>query len=228
VGDRILVIEDDDALSRLMRLQLEHAGYQVTVCRDGKSGIQGARDWGPDLILLDILLPDMEGWVVCEKLKEITDAPIVFTTALGTERDVARGLELGADDYIIKPFSYKELLARVKSALHRAQRAASRKATYERGRLFVDLETRTVKVDGERVFLTPLEYNLLAALVQDAGQVVPHATLLRRVWGKQCEDRRQYLKLYIWYLRQKIEADPSHPKLILTERGVGYRMAAPQ
>lgn len=228
MGDRILVIEDDDALSRLMRLQLEHAGYQVTVCRDGKSGIQGARDWGPDLILLDILLPDMEGWVVCEKLKEITDVPIVFTTALGTERDVARGLELGADDYIIKPFSYKELLARVKSALHRAQRAASRKATYERGRLFVDLETRTVKVDGERVFLTPLEYNLLAALVQDAGQVVPHATLLRRVWGKQCEDRRQYLKLYIWYLRQKIEADPSHPKLILTERGVGYRMAAPQ
>jgi two-component system KDP operon response regulator KdpE len=228
VGDRILVIEDDDALSRLMRLQLEHAGYQVTVCRDGATGLQGARDSKPDLILLDILLPDLDGWVVCEKLQEMTDAPIVFTTALGTERDVARGLELGADDYIIKPFSYKELLARVKSALHRAQRAAAQRMTYESGRLFVDLDARTVTVDGERVFLTPLEYNLLTALIQEAGQVVPHATLLRRVWGPQCEDRRQYLKLYIWYLRQKLEANPAKPELILTERGLGYRLAAPR
>jgi len=222
-----LVIEDDDALARLMRLQLERAGYQVTVCRDGLSGLQEAHNSEPDLVLLDILLPDTDGWTVCERLQEITDAPIVFTTALGAERDVIRGLELGADDYIIKPFSYKELLARVKAALHRARRAASQRITYESGRLSVDLETRTVKVNGERVFLTPLEYKLLAALVQEAGHVVPHTTLLRRVWGPQYEDRRQYLKLYIWYLRQKIEADPSHPTLILTERGVGYRLVAP-
>jgi len=228
VEKQVLVIEDDDALAHLMRLQLERAAYQVTVCQDGLSGLQEVRNSEPDLILLDILLPDMDGWTVCEHLQEITDAPIIFTTALGAERDVARGLELGADDYIIKPFSYRELLTRVKAALHRARRAASQKATYENERLYVDLGTRTVKVNGERVFLTPLEYKLLAALVQEAGHVVSHTTLLRRVWGLQYEDRRQYLKLYIWYLRQKIETDPSHPTLILTERGAGYRLVAPQ
>ena len=226
LGERILLIEDDDALSRMMRIQLEHAGYHVTVCQDGTSGLQTARDSDLDLILLDILLPDIDGWGVCERLQEITNAPIVFTTALGTEKDVVRGLEMGADDYIIKPFSYKELLARVKAALHRARRNAPSRATYENGRLLVDLEQHTVAVNGERVALTPLEYKLLAALVQEAGHVVSHKTLLRRVWGPQCEDRRQYLKLYIWYLRQKIEADPSNPTLILTERGVGYRMPA--
>lgn len=225
---RILLIEDDEALSRMMRLQLEHAGYQVTACQTGTSGLQAARDSDPDLVLLDILLPDMDGWVVCEQLKEITAAPIIFSTALGSERDVIRGLELGADDYMIKPFSYKELLARVKAALHRAQRAVSQKVTYQNDPLSVDLEQRLVKVNGEHVFLTPLEYKLLAVLVEEAGHVVPHETLLRRVWGSQHENRRQYLKLYVWYLRQKVEADPSNPKLILTERGVGYRLAAPQ
>lgn len=125
MGERILLIEDDEALSRMMRLQLEQAGYQVTVCRDGTSGLESARESNPDLVLLDILLPDIDGWVVCERLQDITDAPIIFASALGSERDVIRGLELGADDYMIKPFSYKELLARVKSALHRARRAAS-------------------------------------------------------------------------------------------------------
>ena len=127
MGERILLIEDDEALSRMMRLQLEQAGYRVTVCRDGASGIQSAGESEPDLILLDILLPDIDGWVVCERLQKITAAPIIFATALGSERDVVRGLELGADDYMIKPFSYKELLARVRSALHRAQRAALQK-----------------------------------------------------------------------------------------------------
>ena len=132
MGERILLIEDDNALSRMMRIQLEHAGYQVTVCQNGTSGLEAARDSDPDpdLVLLDILLPDMDGWVVCERLKEITDAPIIFTTALGTEKDVIRGLEMGADDYMIKPFSYKELLARVKAALHRAQRTTARGTTY--------------------------------------------------------------------------------------------------
>lgn len=222
--EQILLIEDDEALSRMMRLQLEHAGYQVTACQTGTSGLQAARESKPDVILLDILLPDMDGWVVCEELKKINDTPIIFSTALGSERDVIRGLELGADDYMIKPFSYKELLARVKAALHRAQRTASRETTYENELLSVDLEKRIVKVNGEHIFLTPLEYKLLAALVEEAGNVVPHETLLHQVWGQQHENQRQYLKLYIWYLRQKIEADPSKPKLILTERGVGYRL----
>jgi two-component system KDP operon response regulator KdpE len=235
-----------------MELQLARAGYEVTICHDGPSGIRAARAQEPDLVLLDILLPKMDGWTVCERLQEIVSAPIVFTTALGADTDVSRGLEMGANDYIIKPFSYKELLARVKAALHRARRAAAkrekraspklqqaqcwlhrarraaaRRKTYDNGRLSVDLGTRDVTVDGEPVELTPLEYNVLAALVEEAGHVVPHQTLLRRVWGPEYEDRRQYLKLYIWYLRRKIEAEPSHPKLVLTERGVGYRLARP-
>jgi two-component system KDP operon response regulator KdpE len=226
VKEQILLIEDDEALSRMMRLQLEHAGYQVTACKTGTSGLEAARESTPDLVLLDILLPDMDGWVVCEQLKGITDAPVIFSTALGSERDVIRGLELGADDYMIKPFSYKELLARVKAALHRARRTATRDSTYENGPLSVDLEKHIVKVNGEHVFLTPLEYKLLAVLVEEAGQVVEHETLLRRVWGQQYENRRQYLKLYIWYLRQKIEKDPSNPELVLTERGIGYRLAS--
>ncbi len=224
--EQILLIEDDEALSRMMRLQLEHAGYQVTACQTGASGLEAARKSEPDVILLDILLPDMDGWVVCEQLKKIHDTPIIFSTALGSERDVIKGLELGADDYMIKPFSYKELLARVKAALHRAQRTAARGTTYENGPLSVDLEKRIVKVNGEHEIFTPLEYKLLAARVVEAGNVVPHETLLKRVWGEQHENQRQYLKLYIWYLRQKVEADPSHPKLILTERGIGYRLVA--
>jgi two-component system KDP operon response regulator KdpE len=210
----------------MMRLQLEHAGYEVTACQTGTSGLEAARETEPAVVLLDVLLPDMDGWVVCEELKKISDAPIIFSTALGSERDVIRGLELGADDYMIKPFSYKELLARVKAALHRSQRLEPRGATYESSRLSVDLEKRTIKVDGEHVFLTPLEYKLLSVLVEEAGNVVPHETLLRRVWGQQHETRRQYLKLYVWYLRQKVEKDPSNPEIILTERGVGYRLVA--
>jgi len=226
VRERILVVEDDDALSRLVRLQLERANYEVATCPDGRSGIDKARKFQPDLILLDVLLPGMTGWDVCQRLQEITDSPVVFLTALGSEDHLAQGLDLGADDYIIKPFSYKELLARVRAALHRAHRSASQKVTYSYDRLFVDLEARSVSVNGELVFLTPLEFKLLETLVQDAGNIVTHKTLLRRVWGQQYEDRRQYLKLYIWYLRQKIEADPRDPKIILNERGVGYRLAS--
>ncbi len=226
--EHILLIEDDDALAEMMHAQLEYAGYQVKIAQDGMSGIQAAQDSDLDLILLDILLPDVDGWFVCERLQEITNAPIIFTTALGAEKDVIRGLEMGADDYIIKPFSYKELLARVTAALHRAQRAASRHRIYSNGQLLVDLNRRLVEINGERVSLTPLEYKLLAVLVREAGHVVSHKILLRRVWGPQCEERRQYLKLYIWYLRQKIEVDPAHPVLVRTERGIGYQLAAPE
>ena len=228
MAERILVVEDDDGLARLMRLQLERAEYEVAICRDGLSGLEEVQTFNPDLILLDILLPSIDGWTVCVRMQEITSAPIIFTTALGAETDVSRGLELGADDYIIKPFSYKELLARVKAALYRARRAATKRETYRNGRLLVNLDTHTVTVNGESVFLTPLEYKVLAALVQEAGRVVSHQALLSRVWGPEYEDRRQYLKLYVWYLRQKIEADPSNPEFILTERGVGYRLVASQ
>jgi len=228
VEEHILLIEDDEALSRMIRLQLEHAGYNVTACQTGESGLQAARETTPDVILLDVLLPDMDGWDVCEQLQAITAAPIIFSTALGSERDIVRGLELGADDYMIKPFSYKELLARVKAALHRSQRTTPQEVIFDRGRLSVDLEKRTVRVNGEHIFLTPLEYKLLSVLVEEAGRVIEHEAILRRVWGQEHENRKQYLKLYIWYLRQKVEEDPANPQLILTERGIGYRMVNPE
>lgn len=233
MAERILIIDDDDALARLMRLQLERGGYDVVIRADGPGGLSAAHDSGPDLILLDVLLPEIDGWMTYERLRDITDSPILFVTVLGADEDIARGLEMGADDYIFKPFSNKELLARVKAALFRARRSASQRmsslhTSYKSGPLSVDLETHIVEVDDERVFLTPLEYKLLFTLVQNTGRVVSHRALLRRVWGPQYEDRRQYLKLYIWYLRQKLEANPSEPKLILTERGVGYWLAAPR
>jgi two-component system KDP operon response regulator KdpE len=227
MGDRILVIENDDALARLMRLQLSRGGYEVVVRGSGREGMNATRDCAPDLILLDVLLPEVSGWATYDALRELTSAPIIFVTVLGADEEVTRGLEMGADDYIIKPFSYKELLTRVKAALYRARRATSRRLTYEHWPLSVDLQKDSVSVDGEPTFLTPLEYRLLATLVRNAGRVVAHRTLLRRVWGPQHEDRRHYLKLYIWYLRQKLEPDPSQPRLILTERGVGYYLVAP-
>ena len=223
----IYIVDDEQTIRDGVTMALEE-DYQVKAFTDAETALAEIEKDPPDLVLLDILLPDIDGWVVCERLQKITNAPIVFTTALGAEKDVIRGLEMGADDYMIKPFSYKELLARVKAALHRARRIASRKMTYRSGRLFVDLDNRTVEADGEHVFLTPLEFKLLAALVREAGHVISHQELLCRVWGPQHENRRQYLKLYIWYLRQKLEEDPSNPELILTERGVGYLLVAPQ
>jgi two-component system KDP operon response regulator KdpE len=227
MGQRILIIENDDALARLMRLQLSRGGYDVIVRGDGPSGQEAAREQNPDLILLDVLLPDVSGWVTYDALREITPVPILFVTVLGTEEEITRGLEMGADDYIVKPFSYVELLTRVKAALYRARRTTPKRSVYERAPLVVDLQRGSVEVDGEATYLTPLEYKLLATLVRNAGRVVAHRTLLRRVWGPQHEERRQYLKLYIWYLRQKLEPNPSEPRLILTERGVGYYLAPP-
>lgn len=226
MGERILIIDDDNELCQLVQRQLTDDGYEIAACHDGSAGLVVASEMNPDLVLLETLLPGLDGWEVCQQLQLITRAPIVFMSALGEDRDLLRGLELGADDYIIKPFECKELRARVRAALHRARRTSGSRRQYRCGRLSVDLDTRTVKADGERVSLTPIEYGLLAVLVEQSGHVVSHSELLQRVWGPQFRDRRHYLKLYIWYLRQKVEQDPGKPQIILTERGQGYRLAA--
>jgi two-component system, OmpR family, KDP operon response regulator KdpE len=222
--ETILLIEDDEALAQLVQLLLERAGYQVVASGNGEAGLNKAQETPPDLILLDILMPDMDGWHVYEALRRITDAPILFLTALGDEHNVAYGLGLGADDYIVKPFGYKELVTRVKAALARARRARGEQTIFQTGNLWVNLDTHEVKVDNRLVSLTPTEFSLLSALIQDAGRTVNHDTLLRRVWGPEYSNRRDYLKLYIWYLRQKIESDPRNPTRILSERGQGYRL----
>ncbi len=222
--DTILLIEDDEALSQLVQLLLERAGYTVHSAGNGKVGLELAREVPPDLVLLDILMPDMDGWHVYEALQGITDAPVLFLTALGDEHNITYGLGLGADDYIVKPFGYKELVTRVQAALSRDRRMKGQQTVFQAGELWVNLDTHEVKVNNRIVTLTPTEYSLLSALLQDPGRTVSHDALLRRVWGPEYANRRDYLKLYIWYLRQKIESDPRKPKYILSERGQGYRL----
>jgi two-component system KDP operon response regulator KdpE len=183
-----------------------------------------AREWHPDLVILDIMMPDMDGWTVCQRIREVSDVPVIFMTALGAEKDVVRGLQLGADDYIVKPFGAKELVARIQAVLRRHKPDAQHEHTYTNGKLFINLDTHQVSVDGQNVELTPIEFKLLACLAEQEGKVLAHRFLLNQVWGPDYEDDRQYLKLYIWYLRQKIEDDPNDPKLILTQRGAGYRL----
>ncbi len=225
--ETILLIEDNADLAQLVQLLLRRAGYRVLIAGNGQDGLEQAAEESPDLILLDVLMPDLDGWQVYEKLQHITDAPIIFLTALGDEHNLTYGLGLGADDYITKPFGYKELVTRVKAALARARRRRGEQAVFHAGRLTINHDTREVRVDDRLVSLTPTEYKLLLALVQNAGRTVSHDVLLRRVWGTEHANRRDYLKLYIWYLRQKLEADPHHPEYIISERGKGYRLVTP-
>ena len=225
IPKKILLIEDDVGLAEFIQYQITREGYLVSIANRGADGLRLAQQWQPDLIILDIMMPEMDGWTVCQRLREMSNVPIIFTTALGAERDVVRGLEMGADDYLIKPFGPKELTARIQAVLRRHESSRPRGKPYHNGRLAVDLETRDVRIDGQNVVLTPLEFKLLACLISNEDKVLSHAHLLSQVWGPAYENERQYLKLYIWYLRQKLEVDPRTPQLIVTERGVGYRLA---
>lgn len=225
---KILLIEDDVGLAEFIQYQLERKAYKVTIATRGVEGLQRAYEIQPNLIILDIMMPEMDGWTVCQRLREISDVPIIFTTALGAENDVVRGLEMGADDYLVKPFGPNELIARIQAVLRRHETNSKRAKPYRNSRLFVDLETHEVRLDGKRVKLTPQEFKLLRILIANEGKVLTHGQILKEVWGPTYEKERQYLKLYIWYLRQKLEANPSKPVLFLTERGVGYRLARAQ
>src|SRR3972149_6552233 len=221
---KILLIEDDVGLAEFVQYQIKREGYLVSIANRGADGLRLAQQWQPDLIILDIMMPEMDGWTVCQRLRERSNVPIIFTTALGAERDVVRGLEMGADDYLIKPFGPKELIARIQAVLRRHAQPHPRSRVYQNGRLIVDVDRREVKVDGATVTLTPIEYKLLAYLVENEDKDFSHQTLLLHGGGQEYAQDRRSLKLYIWYLRQKIEVDPARPRLIVTERGVGYRL----
>ena len=222
---KILLIEDDVGLAEFIQYQLQRDAYEVLIAHRGEDGLRQAYRWQPDLILLDIMMPEMDGWLVCQRLREMSNVPIIFTTALGAERDVVRGLEMGADDYLIKPFGPKELIARIQAVLRRHEHNRPAGRPYQNGRLLVDIDRHEVRIDGRLIVLTQMEFKLLTCLIKGEDKVLSHQYLLTQVWGKAYENERQYLKLYIWYLRQKLEDDPARPRLILTERGVGYRLA---
>ena len=222
---RILVVDDEERIVRFIRLNLEQDGFQVEEAFNGKDALDKLRQTLPDLILLDVMLPDIEGFDVLAMIRENHEVPIIMLTAKTEEDDRVRGLELGADDYVTKPFSPRELVSRVRAVLRRtdSQRANISTAIEVDERLKLDFDRREVWVAGELVKLRPTEYRLLYHLVQNAGWVVTHDQILAKVWGYEYRDEPHYVRLYINYLRQKLEEDPANPKYILTERGVGYR-----
>lgn len=222
---KILVVDDEERMVRFIRLNLEHDGFQVVEANRGMQAIQILRDQLPDLVLLDVMMPDLDGFEVLRLIREINPVPVIMLTAKSEEDDKVHGLELGADDYITKPFSPRELVSRVKAVLRRAETipGAIKGLIDVDERLKIDFDRREVWLDGELVKLRPTEYRLLYHLVQNAGWVITHDQILAKVWGYEYRDEPHYVRLYINYLRQKLEEDPANPKYILTERGVGYR-----
>jgi two-component system, OmpR family, KDP operon response regulator KdpE len=223
---RILVIEDEPPLRRFLRVTLGTQDYDVVEAASGEEGIRQAAALGPDLIILDLGLPDMDGVVVARRLREWSAVPVIVVSARGKEQDKVVALDAGADDYLTKPFGVAELLARVRVALRHASAAnpETGEPVYEVGGLRVDLARREVAVEGRPVRLTPNEFKLLTALVKGGGRVLTHRQLLREVWGPAA-DESHYLRVYMNQLRQKIEPQPARPRYLLTETGVGYRLA---
>jgi len=222
----ILVVDDEERMARFIRLNLEYDGFQVLEAFKGMQAINMIREKMPDLVLLDVMLPDIDGFEILKTVREVSTVPVIMLTAKGEEDDRVQGLELGADDYITKPFSPRELVSRVKAVLRRTELAGAASAhdvIEVDDRLKLDFGRREVWVDGELVKLRPTEYRLLYHLVQNAGWVMTYDQILSKVWGYEYRDEPHYVRLYVNYLRQKLEENSSKPKYILTERGVGYR-----
>ena len=224
-GHPILVVDDEKRMVRFIRLNLEHDGFQVIQAFNGKDAIEQVRSSLPGMVLLDVMLPDIDGFQVLQKIREFSAVPVIMLTAKGEEDDRVRGLEWGADDYVTKPFSPRELVSRVRAVLRRIESSdgSAPSEIIVDERLKFDFTRREVWVDGEITQLRPTEYRLLYHLVQNAGWVLTHEQILIKVWGYEYRDEPHYVRLYVNYLRKKIEQDPAKPKYILTERGVGYR-----
>lgn len=222
----VLVIEDELPIRRFLRAGLEGQGYALIEADNARDGITQAATRTPDLVLLDLGLPDLDGLEVVRRLREWSTVPILVLSARGQEADKVRALDLGADDYVTKPFAFGELLARIRVALrHHARRASDAEPTaFHSGELGIDLVRRRVTLRGAEVALTPIEYKLLTMLARHAGRVLTHQQILREVWGPAHTEQRHYLRVYMAQLRHKLEADPARPTLLLTEPGVGYRL----
>jgi two-component system KDP operon response regulator KdpE len=220
----ILLIEDEAQMRRFLRASLTSNRYHLIEAENGKDGLTQAAAHNPELILLDLGLPDQDGLSVTERLREWTRAPIIVISARGREEDKIKALDLGADDYLTKPFGVGELLARIRVALRHAATQDPGSSPFSFGQLKVDLSRRLVLLAEQEVHLTPIEYKLLTTLVKHAGKVVTHRQLLREVWGPNASEQTQYLRVYMGQLRHKLEQNPSHPQYLLTEPGVGYRL----
>jgi len=223
----ILVIDDDKLLTRMVEDQLTAAGYEINVSHDGQAGLRQMYAQRPDLIILDLMMPKMDGWTTCQRIREVSNVPIIMLTAQDRPQDIIRGLDEGADEYVTKPFEMDVLLARVRAVLRRVTLSSTEPqkedVAYDDGYLAFNPIDRRVTVDGELVKLTPTEYNLLALLIKNAGRALLYRELLQQVWGWEYIDDVDYLRVYIWHLRRKLEPDAKNPCYVLTEHGVGYR-----
>lgn len=222
---RILVVDDEQQIIRVLRTSLATHGYEVRTATDGLSALEIFKEWTPDLVLTDLMMPGINGLELCRRLRAVSQVPILILSVKGEERAKVEALDIGADDYITKPFGCAELLARVRAALRRAAMPAIGDSikVLETGDFRVDLETRTVLARGRVVRLTPKEFDLLTFFMRNAGKVLTHRKLLGAVWGGSYTEQPEYLRVFIGNLRKKIEPDPSNPRYILTEHWVGYR-----
>jgi two-component system KDP operon response regulator KdpE len=221
---RILIIDDDPQLRESVTIVLNTQEYDVQAAPNGKEGIAQVSERAPDLVVLDVNLPDMLGFEVVREIRRFSNVPVLMLTGRAESSDIVSGLDSGADDYLTKPFKPDELLARVRALLRRVP-SAEQPITAAEGQLEIDTKMRIVRVRGEQVDLTPTEYQLLLLLAQHPGEVLDHQTLLQRVWGDEYVNDTAYLKVYIWHLRRKLELSPHDPKIVMTEWGVGYRLA---
>ena len=220
----VLVVDDDKTLLRLVQQALAKAKFQVILAANGIDGLQELYARQPDLVVLDVMMPRMDGWETLSRIRQISRVPVIMLTAKDGESDKLRGFDLGVDDYVTKPFSFSELIARSQAVIRRAGESSSAKKNqrYVSGDLVIDVDAHRVTKKGQPVELTPTEFRLLQTLAEHAGRVLTHEQLLERVWGYDAGEDTGYIKRYIWYLRRKLEDDPASPQHILTERGFGY------
>jgi two-component system KDP operon response regulator KdpE len=225
--ERILIVDDEMSILKFVRSNLEDRGYAVTGATNGEEALHIIERELPDLIILDIMMPKMDGFEVCRRLREWSQTPIIMLSASGDEKDKVKCLDLGADDYIVKPFGANELMARVSAVLRRTKTAgiSVTKSIITSGDLVINFAKRQVTRAGMEVKLTPTEYALLQELALNSGKVLTHTQLLNRVWGPEYRDEREYLHVFVRRLRAKLESDPNHPRCILTVSGVGYQFA---
>jgi len=225
---RILVVDDEPKIRMFIRANLEARGYEVHLAQDGIEAIEAAERVLPEVIVLDVNMPRMDGIEACRRIREWADMPIIILSVRGDEKDKVRALDEGADDYVTKPFGIEELLARIRVALRRSAGTTVAALLFTAGDLEVDLSKRVVKRRGQILKLTGTEYELLAYLVSNSGKVLTHRELLHNVWGPEYGDEREYVRVFIGQLRRKIEDDPSNPRFVVTEPRIGYRFVKPE
>ena len=226
--EKILVIDDDPLLLTIIQQSLEKDNYSIKTAPNGQEGLDSMEKFKPDLIILDVMMPGVSGWEICERIRRRSTVPIIMLTARGSQSDIVRGLQSGADDYLVKPFHQAELLARVSAVLRRVRSAPAAESdplTFGEGELVIDPTDHRVTRDNEEINLTPTEFNLLLFMANRAGRILSTEVIFDNVWSYDTEANVESVKWYVWRLRKKIEANPSKPKFIITERGVGYRFA---